>query len=63
VSAQFVDGKPQAIESVCVIKSPEAWDRLMRFMEQHGETDGLVFAEAGSNCLVQIKKRFLILER
>jgi photosystem II protein len=29
VNASFVNGKPQAIESVLVMKSPEEWDRFM----------------------------------
>jgi photosystem II protein len=33
--------KPEAIESIYIMKSPEAWDRFMRFMERYGETNGL----------------------
>ena len=32
VNARFTNGKPQSIESVYVMKSPEEWDRFMRFM-------------------------------
>lgn len=46
VNANFVNGKPQAIESVLVMKSPEEWDRFMRFMERYGETNGLGFTKA-----------------
>ena len=38
VNARFVNGKPQAIESIYIMKSPEAWDRFMRFMESYGES-------------------------
>jgi photosystem II protein len=47
VHARFINGKPQAIESVLVMKSPEEWDRLMRFMERYGEANGLAFNKAG----------------
>ena len=33
VNAAFVNGKPQSIESVLVMKSPAEWDRFMRFSE------------------------------
>ncbi|KAL3774079.1 hypothetical protein ACHAW5_009541 [Stephanodiscus triporus] len=47
VNASFVNGKPQAIESTLVMKSPEEWDRFMRFMERYGEANGLGFTKAG----------------
>ena len=47
VNARFVNGKPEAIESIYIMKSPEAWDRFMRFMERYGEANGLVFTKAG----------------
>eukprot|EP00545_Synedropsis_sp_CCMP1620_P014602 CAMPEP_0119013196 /NCGR_PEP_ID=MMETSP1176-20130426/8127_1 /TAXON_ID=265551 /ORGANISM="Synedropsis recta cf, Strain CCMP1620" /LENGTH=148 /DNA_ID=CAMNT_0006966257 /DNA_START=74 /DNA_END=517 /DNA_ORIENTATION=+ len=47
VNARFVNGKPQAIESVYVMSSPEEWDRFMRFMERYGEANGLEFNKAG----------------
>ena len=46
VNARFVNGKPQAIESIYVMKTPESWDRFMRFMERYGESNGLVFTKA-----------------
>ena len=46
VSARFVDGKPEAIEAIYIMKSPKAWDRFMRFMEQYGEKNGLIFTKA-----------------
>ena len=33
VNASFMNGKPQSIESVLVMKSPAEWDRFMRFSE------------------------------
>ena len=46
VSASFVNGKPQAVEFIYIMKSPEAWDRFMRFMERYGKSNGLVFTKA-----------------
>ena len=46
VTASFVQGKPQAVESIDIMKSPEAWDRLMRFMERYGKSNSLVFTKA-----------------
>ncbi|CAJ1970485.1 unnamed protein product [Cylindrotheca closterium] len=46
VNAKFSNGKPQAIESTFVMKSPEEWDRFMRFMERYGEDNGLGFSKA-----------------
>ncbi|KAL3768762.1 hypothetical protein ACHAWU_006863 [Discostella pseudostelligera] len=47
VNASFVNGKPQSIESVLLLKSPAEWDRFMRFMERYGEANGLGFTKAG----------------
>ena len=46
VNVRFINGKPEAIESIYIMKSPQAWDRFMRFMERFGETNGLVFTKA-----------------
>ena len=46
VNAKFINGKPDAIESIYIMKSPEAWERFMRFMERYGESNGLVFTKA-----------------
>ncbi len=45
VNARFVNGKPQAIESIYIMKTPEAWDRFIRFMEKYGKANGLVFTK------------------
>lgn len=45
VSARFINGKPTSIEAVYIMKSPEAWDRFMRFMERYGEENGLTFTK------------------
>ena len=46
VNARFVNGKPETIESIYIMKSPEAWERFMRFMERYGKSNGLVFTKA-----------------
>jgi len=46
VNARFSNGKPQAIESVYTMTSPEQWDRFMRFMERYAEANDLGFKAA-----------------
>ena len=46
VNARFVNGKPEAIESIYIMKNPESWDRFIRFMERYSQTNGLVFTKA-----------------
>lgn len=46
VNAKFVNGKPEAIEATYIMRSPDAWDRFMRFMERYSETNGLLFTKA-----------------
>jgi len=46
INVNFVNGKPQAIESIYIMKSSQDWGRFMRFMERYGESNGLVFTKA-----------------
>nr|AOM68111.2 photosystem II protein W [Rhodochaete parvula]ARO91291.1 photosystem II reaction center protein W [Rhodochaete parvula] len=46
VNALFINGKPQAIEAVYVIKNPDDWDRFMRFMERYAKDNNLTFTKA-----------------
>nr|YP_009509360.1 photosystem II protein psb28 [Gracilaria vermiculophylla]AXI97010.1 photosystem II protein psb28 [Gracilaria vermiculophylla]QXU75213.1 photosystem II protein psb28 [Gracilaria vermiculophylla]WDZ68013.1 photosystem II protein Psb28 [Gracilaria vermiculophylla] len=46
VSAKFINGKPQAIEALYLIKSPQEWDRFMRFMEKYANDNKLSFTKA-----------------
>lgn len=46
VNAKFINGKPQAIESIYIIKSPKDWDRFMRFMERYANDNELSFTKA-----------------
>jgi len=43
VNAKFINGKPKAIESIYIIKSPSHWDRFMRFMERYANENNLSF--------------------
>ncbi len=46
VKAKFINGQPAALEAVYAIKSPEQWDRFMRFMERYAEENGLGFTKS-----------------
>ena len=46
VNARFVNGEPTGIQAVYVIKSMEAWDRFMRFMNRYAEENGLGFTKS-----------------
>ncbi|MEH2057151.1 MAG: photosystem II reaction center protein Psb28 [Nostoc sp.] len=41
VKAKFVNGKPEQLEALYVMKSVEEWDRFMRFMERYAEENDL----------------------
>jgi len=49
VNARFINGKPKSIEAVYIMKSPDAWDRFIRFMERYGEKNGLSFVKTGQS--------------
>ena len=46
VKGKFVNGKPEALEAVYVMKSEAEWERFMRFMERYAEENGLGFDKA-----------------
>ncbi|MEH2393657.1 MAG: photosystem II reaction center protein Psb28 [Nostoc sp.] len=46
VKGKFVNGKPEALEAVYVMKSPQEWDRFMRFMERYAEENDLGLSKA-----------------
>ena len=46
VNAYFINGKPENVEAIYIMKSSKSWDRFMRFMERYGETNGLIFTKA-----------------
>ena len=45
VNACFVNGKPKNIEAIYIMKSSDAWDRFIRFMECYSEKNGLTFTK------------------
>lgn len=46
VKAKFINGQPAGLEALYLMRSPEEWDRFMRFMERYSETNGLGFSKA-----------------
>ena len=46
INACFINGKPETIESIYIMKNLEEWERFMRFMERYSEINGLVFTKA-----------------
>ena len=43
VKGKFVNGKPEALEVIHLMKSPVEWERFMRFMERYAQDHGLGF--------------------
>ena len=41
VNAKFINGEPAGLEAVYLMKSEQAWDRFMRFMQRYAEENGL----------------------
>jgi len=46
VNGKFINGEPVAIEATYSIKSPEAWERFIRFMNRYAEKNGLGLTKA-----------------
>jgi photosystem II protein len=46
VKAKFINGKPEALESLLIMNSPAEWERFMRFMERYAQEKGLEFTKA-----------------
>ena len=46
VNVKFINGKPEDIDAIYIMRNPESWNRFMRFMERYGDTNGLVFTKA-----------------
>ncbi|HEY9660570.1 MAG TPA: photosystem II reaction center protein Psb28 [Allocoleopsis sp.] len=46
VKAKFINGQPDSLEAIYVMKSPEEWDRFMRFMERYAEENDLGFSKS-----------------
>ncbi|MCU0570246.1 MAG: photosystem II reaction center protein Psb28 [Oculatellaceae cyanobacterium Prado106] len=41
VNAKFVNGKPEALEAVHIMRNPAEWDRFIRFMERYAAENGM----------------------
>lgn len=46
VKAKFVNGMPEAIEAVYIMRSADEWDRFMRFMERYADENDLGFTKS-----------------
>lgn len=46
VKGKFINGKPEALEAVYLMKSSEQWERFMRFMQRYAEEHGLGFNQS-----------------
>lgn len=46
VKGKFINGKPEAIEAVYLMRSTDEWDRFMRFMERYAQEHDLGFNKA-----------------
>lgn len=46
INIRFINGKPQTIESIYIMKNPETWSRFLRFIKRFSKTNGLVFTKA-----------------
>lgn len=46
VNAKFINGQPVAIEATYSMRSPEQWDRFIRFMDRYAATHGLSFQKS-----------------
>jgi photosystem II 13kDa protein len=41
VNAKFVNGQPEALEALYIMKSTAEWDRFIRFMDRYAAENGL----------------------
>lgn len=46
VKAKFVNGQPEAIEAVLLMKSEADFERFVRFMNRYAEENGLGFSKS-----------------
>lgn len=46
VKAKFINGRPAALEAYYLMKSPEEWDRFIRFMERYAKEHDLGFSKS-----------------
>lgn len=48
LSVKFENGRPWKLEAILVLKSPDEWERFMRFMRRYAETSGLEFERSAA---------------
>jgi photosystem II protein len=46
VKGKFINGKPEALEVLYLMRSTDEWDRFMRFMERYAQEHGLGFNQS-----------------
>ncbi len=46
VKGKFVNGQPQGLEAIHLMKTQQEWDRFMRFMERYAEQHDLGFSKS-----------------
>ena len=49
VNAKFINGKPAALEATYTWKTPEDFERFMRFAQRYAEANDLGFAQKGGD--------------
>jgi photosystem II protein len=45
VKAKFINGQPDSLEALYLMRTVEEWDRFMRFMERYSTENGLGFSK------------------
>lgn len=46
VKAKFINGQPEAIEAVYIMRSADEWERFLRFMERYADEHELGFSKS-----------------
>ncbi|ABA20217.1 Photosystem II protein PsbW, class I [Trichormus variabilis ATCC 29413] len=46
VKGKFVNGRPEGVEAVYVMKSAQEWERFIRFMERYAQENDLGFSKS-----------------
>ena len=49
VNAFYINGKPESIQAIYIMKNIEEWDRFMRFMERYSFINNLSFIKSNSS--------------
>ena len=45
----FINGKPQVLEEIYIIRNSEEWERLVRFLTRFSESNNLTFIQTEKN--------------